>query len=98
MLLFTGAGASRALDYASTRDMRDRGRDEILLTNAIVDNKPAFIAIEAAGVATNVALSYWAHRTGHHKIERWLSIVHISVTTFGAVRNYNLQSAPGFPP
>lgn len=98
VLLFTGAAASRAFDYASTRDMRDRGRDEILLTNEIVDNKPAFIAIEAAGAATNVLLSYWAHRKGHHKIERWLSIVHISVTTFGAIRNYNLKSAPGFPP
>jgi hypothetical protein len=92
--LFAGVAASRALDFHSTGNMRRRGRNEILLTNEVVDNKPAFAAIEAAGALTSVGISYLFHRTNHHKLERWTSYLHIGVTTFGAVRNYCLESAP----
>jgi hypothetical protein len=92
--LFAGVAASRALDFHSTGNMRRRGRNEILLTNEIVDNKPAFVAIEAAGALTSVGISYLFHRKNHHKLERWVSYVHIGVTTFGAVRNYALPSGP----
>jgi len=47
--LFALVGALRALDYFSTLNMRRRSRDEILLTNNIVDNHPAFAVIEAGG-------------------------------------------------
>jgi hypothetical protein len=90
--LFAGVAASRALDFHSTGNMRRRGRDEILLTNDVVDNKPAFAVIEAAGALTSVGISYLFHHTGHHKLERWVSYLHIGVTTFGAVRNYSLHS------
>jgi hypothetical protein len=90
--LFAGVAASRALDFHSTGNMRRRGRDEILLTNDVVDNKPAFAAVEAAGALTSVGISYLFHRTGHHKLERWVSYLHIGVTSFGAVRNYSLHS------
>lgn len=96
--LFTGIAATRTMDYVSTRNMRSRGRDEILLTNELVDNKPAFMAVEVGTLAVSVGLSYWMHRTGHHKIERWISIVHISVGGFGVVRNFSLKSAPTQPP
>ena len=97
-VLFAGVGVIRALDYASTRNLRARGRDEILLTNNVVDNKPLFAGIEAAGVAASLGVSYWLHRTGHHKLERWVSIAHISVGAFGAVRNYSLESRPKISP
>jgi hypothetical protein len=92
--LFTGVAAMRALDYHSTGNMRRRGRNEILLTNSVVDNKPAFAAIQAGAVLTSVGLSYLFHRTKHHKLERWVSILHIGVAGFGAVRNYCLDSHP----
>ncbi len=60
--LFAGVAASRALDFHSTGNMRRRGRNEILLTNEIVDNKPAFAAIEAAGTLASVGISYLFHR------------------------------------
>ena len=82
----------RAADFASTKNFRRRGRDEILLNNATVDNTPAFVAVQAGGVATSIGLSYLFHRTGHHKLERWVSILHISVTGFGATRNFMLKS------
>ena len=95
--LFAGVAAVRALDYASTRHFRARGANEVLLSNAIVDNKPLFEWIEAAGAAASIAVSYWLHRTGHHKIERWVSIVHIGVGGFGDIRNYTLTGSSPSP-
>ena len=92
--LFAGVGGARTLDYTSTRHFRNKGVNESLLTNAIVDNKPLFAAIEVAGVGASIGFSYLFHRTGHHKLERWVSIVHFSVGTAGAVRNYFLKPAP----
>jgi len=33
------------------------------------------------------------HRYGHHKLERWTSLVHFGLATTGAVRNYCLKTA-----
>lgn len=90
--LFAGVAASRTLDYFSTLNMRRRGRQEILLTNDAVDNHSAFVAIEVAGTGVSIGASYLFHRYGHHKLERWTSIVHIGVATTGSVRNYNLKT------
>ena len=91
--LFAGVGASRALDYSSTLNLRRRGNNEILLTNDLVDNHAAFAVVEAAGTAVSIGASYLFHRSGHHKLERWTSIVHIGLATSGAVRNYCLPTA-----
>jgi hypothetical protein len=92
ILLFSGVAVFRGLDYASTRNFLARGREEILIPDDIVNNSAAFASLEAAGTLTSVGLSYLLHRTGHHKLERWLSIGHIGVTGFGVVRNYSLKS------
>jgi len=89
--LFAGVGGARALDYASTVGFRSRGVDEILLSNSVVDNHALFAGIEAAGVAASIGVSYLFHRTGHHKVERWVSIVHIGVGVGGSIRNFGLQ-------
>jgi len=91
--LFAGTGAARTLDYFSTLNMRSRGRQEILLTNDVVDNHAAFATIEAAGTGVSIGAAYLFHRTGHHTLERWVSIVHISAATTGAVRNYCLKTS-----
>jgi hypothetical protein len=90
--LFAGVGTFRALDYASTKNMLARGREEILLPDDVVKSPIGFPALEAAATGASIGLSYGMHRLGHHKIERWVSIVHIGVTGFGAVRNYCLES------
>ena len=92
-LLFAAVGASRALDYASTLNFRRRGRNEAFLTNDIVDNHAAFAAIEAAGTAASIGMSYLFHRYHHHRLERWTSIIHASLATAGAIRNYSLKTA-----
>lgn len=91
--LFAGVGAARALDYSSTLNMRRRGRQEIFLTNDVVDNHAAFATVEAATTGVSIGASYLFHRYGHHKLERWTSFVHIGLTTTGAVRNYCLKTA-----
>jgi hypothetical protein len=90
--LFAGVAASRTLDYFSTLNMRRRGRQEILLTNDVVDNHAAFAAIEAAATGASIGASYLFHHYGHHKLERWVSVVHIGLATTGAVRNYCLTT------
>src|SRR5215475_5559009 len=92
VLLFSGVAVFRGLDYASTRNFMARGREEILLPDDVVDNSAGFASLEAAATATSVGLSYLMHRTHHHKLERWVSITHISVTAFGDARNYALKS------
>lgn len=93
LALFIGIAAVRGVDYTSTRHFRNLGVNEAVLSNGIVDNKPAFVAIEAAVAAGSVGLSYWLHRKGRHRLERWVSIAHIGVGTFGDARNYTLKPA-----
>jgi hypothetical protein len=91
-VLFAAVGAGRALDYASTLNLRRRGIDEIFLTNSIVDNHPLFGGIEVAATAASIGISYLFHRTGHHRLERWTSAIHFGVATGGAIRNYALKT------
>jgi hypothetical protein len=92
ILLFSGVAVFRGLDYASTRNFQARGRTEILIPDDVANNSAGFAGLEAAATATSVGISYIFHRTGHHKMERWLSIGHISVTGFGVAWNYSLKS------
>jgi hypothetical protein len=96
--LFAGVGGARMMDYASTRHFRNQGDNEWLLTNSIVDNRPLFVGIELAGTAVSIGVSYALHRTGHHSLERWVSIAHIGVGVGGSIHNYSLKPAPGFMP
>jgi hypothetical protein len=90
--LFAGVGAGRALDYASTLNLRHRGINEAFLTNSIVDNHPLFATIEVAATGASIGVSYLFHRTGHHRLERWTSAIHAGIAVGGAIRNYNLKS------
>jgi hypothetical protein len=91
-LLFSGVAVFRVLDFASTKNFLARGRTEVLVPDDIVHNDAGFAGLEAAATATSIGISYIFHRTNHHKMERWLSIVHMSVTAFGDAHNYALKS------
>ncbi len=96
-LLFTGIAVGRTLDYTSTLNMQRRGREEMLLPDDVVNNRAGFAALEAAGTASSIGVSYLLHRTGHHRLERWLSMAHLSVANFGAARNYALRTKTARP-
>jgi hypothetical protein len=93
LALFAGVAAVRTLDFTSTEHFREQGNNEVLLTNNIVDNKALFASIEVGGVAASIGVSYWLHRAGHHKLERWVSIIHIGIGTIGVIHNYSLGPA-----
>lgn len=95
--LFAGVGGARMLDYFSTLNMRRRGRQEIFLTNDVVDNHAEFAAVEAVATGVSIGAAYLFHYYGHHKLERWTSFVHISLATTGSVRNYCLKTAHPAP-
>lgn len=92
VMLIGGVAASRAMDFTSTGHFRALGDREWLLSNRIVDNKPLFATIELAGVAAAIGVAGLLHRTQHHRLERWVSVLHIGVTVGGAIHNYRLKA------
>ncbi len=90
LMLFAGVAAVRTLDFTSTQHFRHNGHNEVMLTNSIVDNKPLFAGIEVAGTALSIGVAYLLYRTGHYKLERWVSIIHIAVGATGDIHNYTL--------
>src|SRR5579863_3747039 len=97
LALFSGIAVTRGFDYASTRNFQARGRQEILLPDEVVNNSAGFASLEAAATMTSIGISYLLHRTGHHTLERWMSIGHIGVTAFGDIRNYSLKTRQRVP-
>jgi hypothetical protein len=92
LLLFAGVGVMRTLDYTSTHNMLRRGREELLIPDDVVKNDAGFAALEAAASVTSIGISYIFHHYRHHTMERWVSIVHVGVTGFGAAHNYALKT------
>jgi hypothetical protein len=88
-VLFAASAAFSAADFAATRaNLQSGGRD----LNPVV----RFFGPSTAGLAVNFAgetlgvigVSYFFHRTGHHKIERIVTMVNIG-SSAGAV-SYDL--------
>lgn len=87
--LFVGIAAVQVLDYTSTRDFRNHGRDEWLLTNSLVDDRPAFAATEVAAAGAAIGLSYLLYRSGHHRLERWTAGLYVAIGAASAYGNYH---------
>ena len=88
-ILFAASAAFSAADFAATRaNLQSGGRD----LNPVV----RFFGPSTAGLAVNfvgetlgvIGVSYFCHRTGHHKIERIVTMVNIG-SSAGAV-SYDL--------
>jgi hypothetical protein len=86
--LFTGVATMRALDLHSTWKLRRNGWNEYVLPARLVDSKPAFTAFSVGMVAAHVGGCYLLHRTGHHRMERIASAVHIATGAAAAANNY----------
>ena len=73
-----------ALDHRSTcRDLRAGGRERWLPTQSCATI--GFVLYSGSSGA--VGLSYWLHRRGHHRLERWLP--RIRTFTQGLVASWN---------
>jgi hypothetical protein len=77
-ILFATSAAFNAADFVITRDnLRGGGRELNPITRVFSGSTPT-LAINFAGeTASVVALSYFFHKTGHHKLERAVSLVNI---------------------
>ena len=85
-LIAAGFGL-RAADVMTTRELLRRGGQEKILPERLVRSTPAFAAYSAGTAAGNALLMYWAHRTGHHKIERALGWTHAAFLAGLVVNN-----------
>jgi hypothetical protein len=76
--LFVAAAALNGADFAVTRDNLQRGGQELNPVVRVFGRSTAGLAVnfigETAGV---VSISYVLHKTGHHKLERMVSMVNI---------------------
>ena len=77
-ILFAGAFALSGADFAVTRSNLQHGGQEFNPLVRMFGRSTGGLAANFAGQGVGtVALSYLFHRTGHHKMERAVSIVNI---------------------
>jgi hypothetical protein len=87
--LFAGAGALDALDFAATRSNLQSGGRELNPMVRVFGRSTAGLALNFGGeTAGTVGLSYFLHKTGHHRLERIVPMLNIATST-GAV-SYSL--------
>ncbi len=77
--LFATSAAFNTADFVITRDNLSHGGRELNPLTRVFSGSTAGLAVNFAGeTAGVVALSYFFHQTGHHKLERAVSMVNIS--------------------
>jgi hypothetical protein len=77
-ILFATVGAMNAADFYVTRNnLAHGGRELNPLTRPFAGSTAGLAFNFAAETASYIAVSYFFHRTGHHKLERVTSLVSI---------------------
>lgn len=80
--LFIAAAAGNSADFAVTRANLQNGGQELNPLVRPFGRSSAGLALNFAGETVGViSLSYFFHKTGHHKMERAVSIVNIASST-----------------
>jgi hypothetical protein len=78
-LLFVTTAALNGTDFAITRANLQSGGRELNPVVRIFGRSTSGLAVNFVGeTAGVVSLSYFFHKTGHHKLERWVSVVNVS--------------------
>jgi len=84
-LLFATSAAFSAADFVITRDNLRAGGQELNPVTRVFCGSTAGLAVNFAGETVGVVgLSYFFHKTGHHKLERAVSMLNIGASA-GAV-------------
>jgi hypothetical protein len=77
-ILFATNAAFSTADFIVTRNNLRNGGQELNPTTRLFSGSTAGLAVNFAGEAVGVvAASYFFHKTGHHKLERAVSILNI---------------------
>src|ERR1017187_9964197 len=75
-ILFATNAAFSTADFIVTRNNLRNGGQELNPTTRLFSGSTAGLAVNFAGEAVGVvAVSYFFHKTGHHKLERAVSIL-----------------------
>ena len=83
--LFFAATGLNGADFAITRSNLQHGGRELNPVVRIFGRSTAGLAVNFAGETVGViSLSYFFHKTGHHTLERWVSVVNVT-SSAGAV-------------
>jgi hypothetical protein len=80
-------------DMITTRLILDGGgREQNPLARPFVTHGigPQIAASYGIGVGSTLLASYWLHRTGHHRLERWTPICVMAVEGFATAANAHL--------
>lgn len=84
-VLFVAAAASNMADFAVTRANLQNGGRELNPVVRVFGRSSAGLAVNFIGETAGVmSLSYFFHKTGHHKLERAVTLVNIG-SSAGAV-------------
>jgi hypothetical protein len=82
---FVAAAAMNGADFAVTRSNLQSGGQELNPIVRVFGKSTSGLAVNFVGETAGViGLSYFFHKTGHHRLERVVSIVNIA-TSAGAV-------------
>ena len=85
-LLFATVAALCAADFAVTRANLQRGGKELDPVTRVFSGTTTGLAANFAGeTAGIVGLSYFFHRTGHHRLERITPLLNISASSFAVL-------------
>ena len=77
-ILFTTVTALDTADFFATRANLQNGAKELNPITRVFAGSTAGLAVNFAGQTAGVmGMSYLFHRTGHHKLERWISYINI---------------------
>ena len=88
-LLFATSAAFSAADFVVTRDNLRSGGQELNPVTRVFSGTTTGLAVNFAGETAGViGLSYFFHKTGHHKMERAVSMLNIGAS--GAAVTYDL--------
>jgi hypothetical protein len=77
-VLFVTVAALDAADFAATRSILQNGGKELNPVTRVFSGSTAGLAVNFTGETIGIiGLSYFFHKTGHHKLERITSLMNI---------------------
>jgi hypothetical protein len=81
--LFSSVAAFSAADFAVTKANLANGGRELNPVTRLFSGSTAGLAANFAGETAGViGLSYFFHRTGHHKLERIIPLANVGASAF----------------
>jgi hypothetical protein len=84
--LFVSVAALSAADFAVTRANLQNGGKELNPVTRLFSGSTAGLAANFAGeTAGIIGLSYYFHKTGHHRLEQITPLLNIGVSSFAVV-------------